>query len=395
MDSRLKEVIISVTNRCNLRCKMCQIPLVANGEMTTEELKKLINDASKLYPNSIIFSGGEPLLREDIFELIAFVNQHKINTCLTSNGTLINEETAKNLASLRIGVVNISIEGPQDIHDYLRGKGTFKKAINALENLSRYKIEATVATVVCRQNYKSLPFIMNLASQFKATTVKFQPFNEIFLIQKEQKKNFFTSQESLKEIERSIEEVIEMSNKHKIATNPINYLRSIPPYLCGFYQECSNNSCSALWSSCPVSCEGNVYLCWVLSDIILGNVKEKRLSQIWNSHEHNRLRQSTIKNGCVGCLMSCYDYNFGKYGLQQTFSFKVKKLKKPRFYKRQYFRAYQNLRYILGKASNHAFNLNVPKRNDRLEITKELEEIKIAKIRLENELKVLEENERS
>ncbi len=115
IDDKLNEVIISVTNRCNLRCRMCQIPLQSNGEMATEELKEIIRDAAGLNPNSIVFSGGEPLLRKDIFELISFVNQRKINTCLTSNGTLIDNEVARNLASSGIGVVNISIEGPENI----------------------------------------------------------------------------------------------------------------------------------------------------------------------------------------------------------------------------------------------------------------------------------------
>lgn len=388
MENRLREIIVSVTNRCNLRCKICQIPQIeSNGEMTSKELKELIRDSVNLYPNSIVFSGGEPLLRKDIFELISFANQYKLNTCLTSNGTLIDNKIAKQLASSGIGVVNISIEGTEDIHNALRGCGTFQKATQALERLACNRVETTIATVVCRQNYDSLPYVMELAHQFGVTTVKFQPFSEIFLIQKEQKNDFFTSQDSLKEIERSTERVIELASKYKIATNPANYLRSIPIYLCGFKEEYSHDSCSALWGSCPISPEGNVYLCWVLSDIILGNVREKRLSQIWNSDRHNRLRQSTIKDGCLGCLMSCYDYNFGKYGLQQPFSFKIKKLKKSKFYTRQYYRIYQYLRYIVKKIINRIANLVVRQRTNTTDITQALQEIKVAKEILERELR--------
>ena len=89
MDDRLKEIIISVTNRCNLRCAMCQIPdSDDSGEMNTRQLEALILDAISLCPRSIVFSGGEPLLRKDIFDMIALVNQNRINTCLTSNGTI-------------------------------------------------------------------------------------------------------------------------------------------------------------------------------------------------------------------------------------------------------------------------------------------------------------------
>lgn len=374
---------------------MCQIPETQNNEeMTTEELKELISDAANLHPNNIVFSGGEPLLRKDIFELISFVNKYKINTCLTSNGTLINDEIAKKLNSSGIGVVNVSIDGPEYIHDSLRGGGSFRKAVRALEHLSQYKIETTIATVICRQNYKFLPYIMGLADQLGVTTVKFQPFSEIFLIKRRERENFFASQNVLKDIELSVGEVIELSKEYKITTNPANYLYSIPAYLCGFWQDYSPNSCSALWGSCPISAEGNVYLCWVLSDKLLGNVKKTKLSKIWNSEGHNRLRRLVIQKGCPACLMSCYDYNFGKYTFRHPFFFRAKKLKKPKFYKNLYYRIYRYLKYISSKVINRIANLDIFYRKNNSNITQVLEEINIAKRMLKRELKILKKDER-
>jgi len=195
--------------------------------MSTEEVRELIRDAANLSPDNIVFSGGEPLLRKDLFELISFANQRKINTCLTSNGTLINEQMAKNLFSSGISVVNISIEGPEGIHDSLRGKGAFRKAITALEQLSKHKIETTLATIVCRQNYKSLAYVMELAHRYGVTTVKFQPFSEIFLIKKDRKEDFLCPNDILGEINLSIERVVKLSEEYKIATNPLGYLYSV------------------------------------------------------------------------------------------------------------------------------------------------------------------------
>lgn len=394
MEDRLKEIIISITNRCNLRCIMCQIPQSGNNEeMTTEEVKGLITDARSLNPNSIVFSGGEPLLREDIFDLIAFANKRMINTCLTSNGTLINDDVAKRLNICGIGVVNISIEGPEDIHDSIRGKGSFKKATAALEHLSKYNIETTIATVVSRNNYKFLPYVMELAHRFRINTVKFQPFSEIFLLDKEQKSKFITTPDILEEIRRSMESVIVLSKKYRIATNPDNYLYSIPAYLCGLLREHRQDSCPAIWTSCPISAEGDVHLCWVLSNRVLGNATKERLSTIWNSHEHNLMRERAMKDGCPGCLMSCYDYNFGKYNLQETIALKAKKLKRSKFYKRQYYRVYQYLRYISGKIINRAAALSNLSGDSTQEIKEALKEIGMAKDTLKNKLKVLDKDE--
>jgi radical SAM protein with 4Fe4S-binding SPASM domain len=234
---------------------------------------------------------------------------------------------------------------------------------------------------------------MGLAHQFGVTTVKFQPFSEIFLINRDEGKNFFCSQRALEEIKLSVEKVIELSKKYKIATNPTNYLYSIPLYLCGLGQRYSHNNCSALWSSCPISAEGNVHLCWVLSDRLLGNVKKTKLSKIWNSEEHNRLRQLVIKEGCPGCLMSCYDYNFDEYEFRHLLYFKAKKLKKPKFYKRLYYRVYQYLRYILRKIINRIANLYISQEKDNSDETEVLEKITIAKDMFKREFKILKKDE--
>ena len=143
-----KEVIVSVTSRCNLRCRMCDIWKSKKKELTTEIWKRFIDDISAVGVKTIVFSGGEPLLRQDIFELIAYSREKKLNVCLTSNGTLIDNDIADKLLSSGIGVVNISLEGPSEVHNYLRGGGSFEKAVAALEKLRQRGIETTVATVV-------------------------------------------------------------------------------------------------------------------------------------------------------------------------------------------------------------------------------------------------------
>lgn len=381
MEDRLRELIISVTSRCNLRCVMCGIP---NGDtrdaLSTAALKFLISDAVKLNPSSIVFSGGEPLLREDIFELIAFVNQRKVNTCLTSNGSLINEDRARLLAASGVGVVNISIEGPKEIHDLLRGKDNFEKVITALENLKKHKIETTIATIVCRQNYRSLAYVLELARAYSVTTVKFQPFSEIFLEDKDAGKGFFAQEKDLSGLKQAVEEVIRLANEYKISTNPESYLRKIPPYLCGSLGPNGKHGCSALWSSCPVSAGGDVYPCWVLSGKPLGNITDKKISDIWNSREHNRIRHLITQDGCGGCLMSCYDYNFGYHNLVQMFSLKAHKLSRPKLYKRFYYRAYQYIRYFSGKLLKLLLNKRRQGVNEKQQtIAEKLKEIRAAK----------------
>jgi MoaA/NifB/PqqE/SkfB family radical SAM enzyme len=388
---KLNEIIISITNRCNLRCAMCQIPSrSADDEMSTEDIKALIRDAAVFFPSSVVFSGGEPLLRKDLFDLIAFAGRHHLNTCLTSNGTLIDDETAHRLGDSGMGVVNISIEGPREVHDALRGPENYARAVEALGHLARHKVETTIATTVCRQNAGHLLDVMKLASAAGVTTVKFQPFSPIFLSDKSRGTDFFAGREFQKDFQDVIEKVIDWAKVKKIATNPVAYLRSLPAYLCGQGAGGAPSFCAALWTSCPISAAGDVHPCWVFADKVLGNVKKNKLSQIWNSGSHNRLRKRLLEKECAGCFMSCYDANLGKQGFFESLTLKSGKLKKPKFYKRAYFRSYQYARYVSKKIIRRILGSWPPQhRKNPLESASLREEIRGARECLEKRLRAL------
>jgi len=309
---------------------MCDIPLRKEEEISTSCLKSAIKSASSLGARTIVFSGGEPLLREDLYELIAFAKANHMSACLTSNGVMLGQNAALALAESGINVVNISIEGNREIHDSLRGVGNFDKAVKALEYLRESGIEATIAATVSRYNYHSLLEVVELARAYKVTTVRFQPFSQIFIDDQSRKTEFFLNQQEKQELEKAIREVIRLTQEYGISTNPLNYLNRISDYLCG-ENIVSGNACSALWSSCPINARGDVFPCWVLADKrhLLGNISEKKLSEIWLSSGHQRIRQGIVKNGCGGCMMSCYDDVFGQGPWQATLVKKIRRLKAP------------------------------------------------------------------
>jgi radical SAM protein with 4Fe4S-binding SPASM domain len=294
---------------------MCDIPKHHTEELTTSQWREVIKDAHLLGASTVVFSGGEPLLRDDIFDLIFFTKNNGMNVCLVSNGLLINRDVAQRLAQSGIDVVNVSLEGPSQIHDYLRGQGTFQKALLALDNLKRYKIETTIASTVSRYNYKYLSYIIELAKRYGVRTVKFQPISSIFLRDKPEIEDFFISQGEAEELSQIIKEVMLLCNKYGITSNPSLYLERIPLYLSKRPFN-DNNVCVTLWTSCPIDSQGNIYLCWILSgkDRLIGNLRERRFLELWDSARHNFLREQIKKGGCPGCLMSCYERNFDHTG---------------------------------------------------------------------------------
>lgn len=331
--AKLKEVIISITNRCSLKCRMCDIPDNKTKELTTSQWKNIIQEASLTGARTIVFSGGEPLLREDIFELISFVKNSGMNACLTSNGVLLDEKAACELYQAGVDVVNISLEGPEEIHDYLRGEGTYKKAVSALDNLRKYKVESTIAAMVSRYNYRHLAYIMESAKKYGAGTVRFQPFSSIFIGDKSKEKDFFIDKKYIKEAREALGKAIKLGDKYNISTNPVGYLKMIPYYLSG-RKAAPRNKCAALWDSCPINAGGDVFPCWVITeeDKRIGNAGREGFSGLWNSERHIRIKERIFKEGCRGCMMSCYDGVFNSAG--QRLRKKITKLKlRLNFYK--------------------------------------------------------------
>ncbi|MBU0667383.1 MAG: radical SAM protein [Nanoarchaeota archaeon] len=321
---RSKEAIVSITNKCNLRCMMCDIPKVKDYlQIPTIKIKDLIDNLKEIKCKNIVFSGGEPLTHKDIFELIEFANQRGLKVCITSNGILINKETAKKLALAGIDVINISIDGNKETHEKLRGKNTFEKAVNGLKNLNKVDVETTIATIVCKQNYKELLSVIKLAKDVGATTVRFQPFSEDFL----DKKNdslFITEKEGL-ELERIIKQVVILANKFHINTNPESYLNNISLMVQNKLKPKPNKDCNALYETISITNMGDVLPCFPMSDKPLGNINKQRFIDIWNSNKYKKIRKEVIKGNCPGCLMSCYDNNFeNKIGKIKTIISRLK-----------------------------------------------------------------------
>lgn len=159
-------VIFNVTNRCNSRCKHCYLAYSegdSSNEMSTEEAKTLIADLRNNGCLRISFSGGEPLLREDIGELISCVRGMGMSVTLNSNGILVPQylSTLKNLDSLAI-----SLDGRPEHHNILRGEGTGEKALFGVKQAAEDGIRVHVNMVLNKYNLNDVDYMLDLARQY-------------------------------------------------------------------------------------------------------------------------------------------------------------------------------------------------------------------------------------
>ncbi|MCU0822610.1 MAG: radical SAM protein [Spirochaetes bacterium] len=158
--SRRPIVVWSTTRTCNLKCVHCYTDSENKkykNELTTEEGLNLIDSLASFKIPSLLFSGGEPLIRKDIFTLFDRAANKGIRPVISTNGTLIDKETAKNIKNAGIVYVGISLDGMEDVNDNFRGiKGAFAKAMKGFENCIAVGQRVGLRLTLTRQNYLDL-----------------------------------------------------------------------------------------------------------------------------------------------------------------------------------------------------------------------------------------------
>lgn len=158
-------VIFNITDRCNLRCLYCYGGYYCRGKSELPLIKVLgiIDELRGMGCKRISFGGGEPLLREDIDKIVDYVKQKNMECVINSNGYLVPYKinTLK-----KLDVLCLSIDGDERANDAYRGKGSFKKAMEAIECASRHNVAIHTNTVIHRGNLDSIEFILELARQY-------------------------------------------------------------------------------------------------------------------------------------------------------------------------------------------------------------------------------------
>ena len=174
----LKWVAIELTGRCNLNCIHCRSSESAAAEetetpaeMETDRVIGLLEELARLSSPVVVLSGGEPLLREDVFEIAARGTQMGLRMCLATNGVLVTPESADRMRESGIRMVSLSLDGPtQAVHDdFRRQDGAFDAAVNAARIIKEKDVDFLVNSSFTRRNLEHIEATFNLAASLGAT----------------------------------------------------------------------------------------------------------------------------------------------------------------------------------------------------------------------------------
>lgn len=168
-DKQRPIVVWNCTRKCNLHCIHCYSS--AGGQdpaeiLTTEQAKSFIRDLADFSVPVILFSGGEPLLREDIFELAQFAREHGMRTVLSTNGTLISNKMAEKIKGAGFAEAGISLDGIGAKNDQFRGKkGAYKAALQGIRNCVALSLRVSLRLTITSYNHTEIPAIFDLVEK--------------------------------------------------------------------------------------------------------------------------------------------------------------------------------------------------------------------------------------
>lgn len=312
--SDLRLIAWEITRSCNLSCAHCRAPVdsYAEDELSTEECLSLIDEFVQVGQPVLILSGGEPLLRRDLFHIAGYAAERGLRVVIGTNGTLITEDTAARLKKASILRVAVSLDFPTpELQDRFRGEsGAFEAAMAGITKLRQAGIEVQINNTITKLSASYLNDLVALALRVGA--VAFHPF---LLVPTGRGKELKSVQLSAEEREQVLNWIYEkqMELKDEILFKPTcapQYQRIVTQRKKGVESEhnLSNplssvtRGCLAGTGFCFISHQGQVQGCGYLTPGA-GNIRKESFQKIWaNAPLFRQLRDlSNIKGKCGIC----------------------------------------------------------------------------------------------
>ena len=175
MEFEVKWIAWEITRRCNLNCVHCrsssQMEIKGHPDFSFNEAKRVLDDISSYAKPVVVLSGGEPLLRKDVFDIAAYGTQKGLRMCLATNGTLVTDEICEEIKQSGIRMVSLSLDGASaKVHDDFRNqKGAFEGTMNAASLFKKHNIEFLINSSFTKRNQEEVPKIYKLAKELGAT----------------------------------------------------------------------------------------------------------------------------------------------------------------------------------------------------------------------------------
>ena len=279
-------VQLHLTERCNLACRHCyQSAPVA--EMSHQEVRLAITNVKTAVEGwakdydmdispSLHVTGGEPLLRDDLFPILGFARQCGFSTSLMTNGTLVDTATARRIRMAQVGDVQVSLDGLEDTHDRMRGRGTYGQALEGIRRLASEGVPASINVTVSRLNMGQAGELVAVAAQSGAETAAFSR-----LVPSGQGRRLAQQTLTSREVAAFYRDLKRYRDNDRVTVTSRDPLASIPDVEGDIPDtEVPVAGCAAGMFGVTITADGTVMPCRRM-DLGVGNIRTQSFRDLW------------------------------------------------------------------------------------------------------------------
>jgi len=304
----LDSIAIVLTMRCNLHCKMCSFWKSQKKDPSYENIKSILDNAYELGARRFDPWGTELFMRDDTPDILAYAEQIGFREIyVVSNGLLLNRSSLLDrLSKLKSLVMIISIDGPEAIHDELRGNGVYNRAVSSLREVIRRGIKTSIASIIMRPTLNHLDKIVDLAAELNIPVISMQPYNRDLAGPDCDHLMFEFRIDEKKMLANKINNLLKYARQKNVLIYTENMLKHVTSYLAEGVNPFPPQGCHVPSRMLVVDIDGNVLPCFEIKKTI-GNINEVSLSSIWHSDIHKEFITSALEKKCPGCLRACSD----------------------------------------------------------------------------------------
>ncbi|MFH0822109.1 MAG: mycofactocin radical SAM maturase [Pseudomonadota bacterium] len=283
-----------ITLRCNLSCRHCLSAAgePMDGELSTEECFKVIDELDRLKIFQMNLGGGEPFIRPDIFDILLYAQNKGIVSCVSTNGTLLTEGTCRRLAQIDGLYLQVSLDGiDEDVNDGVRGKGTYSRILPGLDRLADQNVDFSINMVLTKPSFPQIDDAKVFAARYGARlrVSRFRPAGR----GRDTWAELAPTKDQLESFARWLSADPEVMTGDSFFSLTSERRRRLGLDMCG----------AGKMTVC-LSPDGNVYPCAFLQEqpFLVGNVRETSLEDMWRGSQVLAEFRGLEARSCESCF---------------------------------------------------------------------------------------------
>jgi len=274
-----------ITSACNLRCRHCYVAAgeKLEKELDTSEALRLVEELDMIGVTDITISGGEPFLRNDLWQIVEEIKNREIPFILYTNATLLDEEKIRKLAEYNVRSISVSLNGANaETHNFVQNANTFERVSSAIKRLNDYGIKVQVLFTLMKMNVNEFDALIQLSKKLNINSICIYPFYPQG-----------RGRENLDHLTLDAKKIIEFLNKAVEFSQPPPYVyvggclsqKFTPKKKHSFIR---GNPCGKL--TAIITADGHLRPCNFLPFKTEYSIREKSISELWNESIFKKVR---------------------------------------------------------------------------------------------------------